>query len=196
MKNDAPESSSEEYLRQHTVGELKQLSGPICLVEYDPEWPHHFQSEVHCIQAALGDRALRIEHTGSTAVPGLPAKPVIDIVLAVADSAQEAEYVPPLERAGYQLQIREPDWYEHRLLQKAAPEVNLHVFSMDCPEIERMLAFRDWLRITPGDRDLYAHCKRDLAQRQWKYTQDYADAKTAVIEEILTRARNSAKANV
>jgi GrpB-like predicted nucleotidyltransferase (UPF0157 family) len=195
MKNNAPESPSEEYLRQHTVGELKALSGPIYLVEYDPEWPCHFQKEAHRIQAALGDRALRIEHTGSTSVPDLPAKPVIDIVLAVADSAQEAEYVPALERAGYQLQIREPAWYEHRLFQRPDPEVDLHVFSADCPEIERMLAFRDWLRITPGDRDLYARCKRGVAQQDWKYIQDYADAKTAVIEEILARARNSAKAN-
>lgn len=134
---------------------------------------------------------LRIEHAGSTSVPGLPAKPIIDIVLAVADSATESQYVPALTRAGYQLRIREPAWHEHRMLKSPEPEVNLHVFSASCPEIDRMLAFRDWLRVNAADRDLYARCKRELAQQNWKYTQNYADAKAAVIEQILSRAQNS-----
>jgi GrpB-like predicted nucleotidyltransferase (UPF0157 family) len=124
---------------------------------------------------------LRVEHTGSTSVPGLPAKPIVDIVLAVADSAKEGEYVPALEKAGYQIRIREPGWYEHRMFKGPGTDVNLHVFSSDCPEIDRMLAFRDWLRINAIDRELYARCKRVLAQRYWKYTQNYADAKTAVM---------------
>ncbi len=186
------EPASDDYLRTHTIGELKSLSGPVCIVDYDLRWPHAFQLEASKIQSALGDRALRIEHTGSTSVPGLPAKPIIDIVLAVADSAEESEYTPALEQAGYQLRIREPDWYQHRMLKGLEPEVNLHIFSAACPEIDRMLAFRDWLRINATDRDLYARCKRDLAQQTWKYTQNYADAKAAVIEEIVSRAQSSA----
>jgi GrpB-like predicted nucleotidyltransferase (UPF0157 family) len=166
------EPASEDYLRTHTVGKLTPLSGPICIADYDPNWPHTFEREASRIQSALGDHAMRIEHTRSTSVPGLPAKPIIDIVLAVADSAAEAEYVPALARAGYQLRIREPDWYQHR-----------------------MLAFRDWLRINAADRDLYARCKRELAQQNWNYTQNYADAKAAVIEEIVSRARSSATPN-
>jgi GrpB-like predicted nucleotidyltransferase (UPF0157 family) len=181
--------NNDNYLRAHTLGELRPLSGPILLVDYNPEWPHRFEAQAAKIRSALGCRAWLVEHTGSTSVPGLLAKPVIDILLAVDDSAQEAEYVPALERAGYELDIREPGWYEHRMLKCPEPEVNLHVFSVDCPEIDRMPAFRDWLRIDAGDRELYVRSKRLLAQQNWKYTQNYADAKTTVIDEILSRAR-------
>jgi GrpB-like predicted nucleotidyltransferase (UPF0157 family) len=122
-------------------------------------------------------------------VPGLVAKPVIDIVLVVTNSADEAGYLPALESAGYLLRIREPEWYQHRLLKGPATETNLHVFSAGCPEIERMLLFRDWLRRNMEDRDLYARTKLELAQKEWKQVQDYADAKTAVVEEIISRAR-------
>ncbi len=186
---------SEEYLRAHTIGELKPLSAPIVLVDYDPEWPAAFQNQVARIRGALGERALRIEHVGSTSVPGLPAKPTIDIVLAVADSADEEAYAGALEKAGFQLHIREPAWHEHRMFKRSENRVNLHVFSAGCPEIDRMLAFRDWLRTSESDRQLYARSKRTLAQQRWKYTQNYADAKTAVIEEILSRARSAITPN-
>ncbi len=139
----------------------------------------------------LGSRALRIEHAGSTSVPGLAAKPVIDIVLVVADSADENAYFPALESANYRLRIREPEWYQHRLFNGPDTNVNLHVFSSGCPEADRMLTFRDWLRGNAADRDLYARTKLSLAQGEWKDVQEYADAKTAVVEEILGRARGS-----
>ena len=178
---------SEEYLRAHTIGELRPLSGPICIVDYDPEWPRRFELEANRIRSALGSRVLLIEHVGSTSVPDLPAKPIIDIVLAVADSAEENEYLPALESAGYPLHIREPDWQEHRMFTNAERDVNLHVFSKSSAEIDRMLAFRDRLRRNTGDRELYARSKRELAQHDWKYTQNYADAKTVVIDEITSR---------
>ena len=134
---------------------------------------------------------MRIEHAGSTSVPGLPAKPIIDIVLVVAESAREAEYVPALESAGYQLRIREPGWHEHRMFKGPETDVNLHVLSTGSPEIDRMLTFRDRLRTNASDRELYARFKRALAQQDWKYTQNYADAKTAVIEEIISGAERS-----
>jgi GrpB-like predicted nucleotidyltransferase (UPF0157 family) len=182
---------SVDYLRAHTVGELKPLAGPIRVVNYDPTWPDMFRQEAATIRHALGARALRIEHVGSTAVPDLPAKPVIDMILVVADSTEEAAYVGPLEKAGYQLRIRESDWYEHRMLTGRSEYLNLHVFSAGCPEIERMLMFRDWLRANKSDRELYAQSKRMLAEQNWKYTQNYADAKTAVINEIMSRALQS-----
>jgi len=186
---------SEEYLRAHTIGELKPLSAPLILVDYDPDWPRLFRTEADRIQTAIGGRALRIEHVGSTSVPGLPAKPIIDIVLLVSDSANEADYVDALEKTGYQLRIREAEWYEHRLFKGPENRTNLHVFSQGCPELDRMLVFRDWLRSNEADRELYAQAKRLLARQQWKYTQNYADAKADVIEGIRARALRAATPN-
>jgi GrpB-like predicted nucleotidyltransferase (UPF0157 family) len=155
---------------------------------YDPEWPAHFERERAAIVAAIGDRAVRVEHTGSTSVPGLAAKPKIDITLAVPDSADETSYVTALEAAGYRFQLREPDWFEHRLLVRDEPQVNLHVFSDGCSEIDQMTGFRDWLRTHPDDRDLYERTKSELADRDWAVVQDYADAKTDIVTEIKRRA--------
>src|SRR5262249_15266920 len=147
---------SEEELRAATIGELRPLSGRVLLVDSDPDWPVLFQREAERIRSALGERALLVEHVGSTSVPGLAAKPIIDVLLVGADSANEADYVPALEDAGYLLRIREPNWHEHRLLMRQNPATQLHVFSVDCPEIERLLTFRDRLRGDPSDRQLYA----------------------------------------
>jgi GrpB-like predicted nucleotidyltransferase (UPF0157 family) len=158
-------------------------------VEYDPRWPEQFAREEARIRAALGDRALQIEHIGSTAVPGLPAKPIIDILLVVADSAHEPSYVPALEAARYVLRIREPDWHEHRMFKGPDVNINLHVYTAGSPEIDRYLLFRDRLRTQSADREQYAETKRVLAQQTWRYVQNYADAKSAVVEEIIARAR-------
>lgn len=184
----AAERLREASLSAVTIGERKRLDGPVVLADYDPRWPDLFAREEERIRAALGDRALHVEHVGSTSVPGLPAKPIVDIVLVVADSADEGSYVPALEAAGYVLRIREPDWFEHRLFKGPETEIGLHVFSAGCAEIERMLAFRDRLRTDAADRELYLRTKRELAARTWRYRQHYADAKSAVVEEILTRA--------
>jgi GrpB-like predicted nucleotidyltransferase (UPF0157 family) len=157
----------------------------VVLAEYDPGRAELYAREAARIRGALGERALLVEHAGSTAVPGLAAKPVIDIVLAVADSAAETEYARDLEAAGYALTIREPEWLEHRMF--TMPGVNLHVFSDGCSEIGRMLAFRDWLRENVDDRTLYERTKRELAGLEWAGVQEYADAKTAVVEEIMRR---------
>lgn len=182
---------SDEYLRAHTIGELKPLSGPTRVVDYDPDWARRFELEANKIRSALGGGVLRLEHVGSTSVPGLPAKPIIDILLVVADSARETDYVPALEGAGYLLRIREPDWHEHRMFRSPEVDVNLHVFSEGCTEIDRMLDFRDWLRSNAEDRELYARTKQALARNDWKYMQNYADAKTDVIEEIISKMRKS-----
>lgn len=166
----------------------------ILIVEYDPEWPEHYRRHEKRIREALGSGALLIEHTGSTSVPGLAAKPIIDITMAVPDSADEDSYVAPLEAAGYSLHIREPHWFEHRLFKDSGATVHLHVFSKGCSEINRMLMFRDWLRQNSSDRQLYVKTKRELAQQEWARGQDYADAKTSVISEILERASKAAGA--
>jgi GrpB-like predicted nucleotidyltransferase (UPF0157 family) len=182
------EPMTEEQIRAATVGEPHLQSGPIQFAEYDPDWPRLFRREESRIRSVLGALALRIEHTGSTSVPGLAAKPIIDILMVVADSSDEPAYVPDMEAAGYVLRIREPDWYEHRCFKGPDTNINLHVLSQGCPEIDRMLGFRDRLRTNESDRELYARAKRELARREWRYVQNYADAKTEVIEEIIARA--------
>jgi GrpB-like predicted nucleotidyltransferase (UPF0157 family) len=175
-------------LPELTVGTPEVLVGPIVLRDYDPAWPVRYEREARRIADALDGLAVRLEHVGSTSVPGLPAKPIIDIVLEVDDSALESSYAGALQAAGYLLRIREPDWFEHRLFKAPDGGVNLHVFSAGCPETERMLRFRDRLRADAQDRDRYAAAKRELAARDWKYMQQYADAKSGVIAEIMGRA--------
>ena len=147
-----------------------------------------FAREAARIKSLLGETAKTIEHVGSTSVPGLAAKPIIDIVMEVTDSSDENAYVVPLESCGYQLRIREPNWYEHRVLKGPDTDVNLHVFTVGCTEVNRMLRFRDHLRKSPSDRKLYEDTKRKLAKFDWAYIQNYADAKTEVIETILASA--------
>jgi GrpB-like predicted nucleotidyltransferase (UPF0157 family) len=183
------QDSAEEIARAHLTLPPKKLDGPIALSEYDPSWPKQFAKERRLIKRALALDALLIEHVGSTSVPGLAAKPIVDILLVVEDSADEATYVPALESIGYVLRIREPKWHEHRLLKRTG--VNLHVFSRGDGEIERMLIFRDRLRMNPDDRGLYLRTKRSLARRDWKYAQNYADAKSKVVEAIIKRAQSS-----
>jgi len=164
------------------------VSSQIQIIVYDPLWPEVFRRETDRIMILLGCQALQIEHIGSTSVAGLAAKPIIDILLVVADSSDESPYVPILERSGYSLGIREPNWYEHRMFKGPAADINLHVFSSGCPEINRILNFRDWLRSNAADRNLYERTKRALAEKEWSDVEGYAHAKTTVIEEILARA--------
>jgi GrpB-like predicted nucleotidyltransferase (UPF0157 family) len=176
----------EEYLPRVLIGPLE--SSVIRIVDYDPGWPRRFADEAAKIHAALGSRELRIEHIGSTSVPGLAAKPIVDILLVVEDAAAESTYLPALEAAGYVLRVREPDFFEHRMLRTPAKDVHVHVFSPDSPEIERYLLLRDRLRADAADRELYAQTKRSLAARNWPTMQHYAEAKTEVIESIIARA--------
>lgn len=182
---------TEEQILAVTMGKRQPLNGPITLVSYEPAWPIQFEQLAKGIREVLGDVVVLLDHVGSTSVPGLAAKPIIDMVLAVADSTAESSYVGPLEQMGYTLRVREPDWYEHRLLKTPGIKGNLHVFSAGCEEIAQMLLFRDWLRTHPDDRILYETTKRELAARTWQYTQNYADAKSAVVQDILARARSS-----
>ena len=182
---------SDEELQKNMVAELKPHNAPITLVEYDSSWPELFEQESNRIHSVLGSKALQIEHVGSTSVPGLCAKSIIDILLVVKDSADESSYVPVLEAAGYVLQIREPDWFEHRLFKGPDTDINLHVFSLGTSEIDRMLRFRDWLRTNDTDRDKYAQVKRSLAKNKWRHVQHYANAKTSIVQEIMKRANSN-----
>jgi GrpB-like predicted nucleotidyltransferase (UPF0157 family) len=172
------------------------VNGPIKVVPYDPAWPTMYDRERQRIGAALGDRALEIHHIGSTSVPGLAAKPIIDILLVVEACADDPAYIPDLEAAGYVLRIREPDESDllftgtepHRVFKGSEIDLNLHVWSKGSAEIERNLLFRDWLRANDDDCDLYQRVKLELAGQNWDNVQQYADAKTDVIEAIRQRA--------
>jgi GrpB-like predicted nucleotidyltransferase (UPF0157 family) len=180
--------ATEEEMNAAHVGVMRVHNAPVQLVDYEAEWSALFIREAERVRAALGDRVLMLEHVGSTSIPGLAAKPIIDMILAVADSADEPAYVPAMESAGYVLHIREPEWHQHRLFKGPDTNINLHVYSFGCPEMDKMLMFRDWLRSNDADRELYERTKRELAKQTWKYVQNYADAKTSVVEEIVARA--------
>ena len=177
----------EGYLRQVTIGPIERPA--IVVADYDPAWSARFAEHEATIRGALGAGAKQVEHVGSTAVPDLAAKPIIDVLLVVDDSADEGSYLPALEAAGYELRIREPGFYEHRMLRTPDRDVHLHVLSTGSPEIERYLLLRDRLRSDTADRTLYEQTKRELASRLWPTMQHYAEAKGAVIEEIIARAR-------
>jgi GrpB-like predicted nucleotidyltransferase (UPF0157 family) len=180
---------TEQWLAERTVGApTPRLTTAVEIHDYDPTWPAMYAREQARIGAALGARALAIEHIGSTSVPDLAAKPRIDIDLIVADPADEPAYLPALEEAGYFLRVREPDWYEHRCLHSHDSAVNLHVFGPDCDEHLRHLIFRDWLRTHPEDRARYAAEKRRIAVSGVTYMAQYADQKSIVVVEILRRA--------
>lgn len=177
-----------EHRDSHVTTDDPGSSRKIQIATYDSAWPILFEQQAARIRDSLKEAALRIEHVGSTSVPGLAAKPVIDIHLAVQDSADETAHGSPLEKAGFRLIVREPDWFEHRMYVDLDPEVNLHVFSKGCPELARCRLFRDWLRIDLADRALYSQVKQALALREWDDVNDYADAKRDTINEIMVRA--------
>ncbi|KAI1827851.1 GrpB domain protein [Xylaria intraflava] len=163
---------------------------PLEIVEYRPEWPAKFAEVERRIRQALGDRAVLVQHVGSTSVPGLAAKDIIDIDVAVSDPSDEASYVPDLEAAGFKFLIREPKWYQHRLFHFETPYTNLHVFGADSPEVVRHRMFRDWLRDHADDRDRYTAVKREAAaasRAAGEVTDQYNLRKEPVIMDILRR---------
>lgn len=172
------------YLDQVLIGGREPAA--ITLVDYDQRWPQRFQDTAERVRQALREQALAVEHIGSTAVPWLAAKPIVDVLLTVADVTAEGAYVPRLESVGLELRVREP---KHRMLRTPARDVHLHVYESDSPEVRDYLDLRDWLRVDAGDRELYGATKRRLAQKQWDDMNEYADAKTDVIRDVLTRAR-------
>jgi len=143
----------------------------IVIADYDPRWPRVFQKHAGILSRVLGSRALAIEHVGSTSVPGLAAKPIIDIDVIVDDSSDEATYLPEIVRAGYVLRVWEPDWHQHRMFRTPKLDVHVHLFSPGCVEFTRHLAFRDQLRSCPEDRLLEASLRRKPASTNWSEAQ-------------------------
>ena len=157
----------------------------IVIADYDPAWVTRYEAERAKILGAIGPAVRRIEHIGSTSVPGLAAKPIVDILVAVDDPDDEAAFVPALETAGYVQRVREPG---HRMLRTLALDVHVHVWREGSPDVASDLAFRDRLRASVEDREAYERLKRSLAAREWDDMNDYADAKGELIAEITRRA--------
>lgn len=173
--------------RSTPVNTPTTVDGSVVLLPYDLKWAEMDQSEAARIRKALREKACVLEHIGSTAVPGLSAKPCIDIVLGVEDSADEDAYVPQLDAAGFVLRLRHPDWSEHRLFKSERINVNLHVWSAGSSEIDRHVDFRNWLRAHPEDREAYNEAKQRIAAGEFATMPDYADAKNAIVQEIQSR---------
>lgn len=174
---------------------VPQSHAPIAVMPYDPGWPDVYRRIADGIREVLGARVLRIDHIGSTSVPGLAAKPIIDIDLTVADPDDEAGYVRPLVAAGWEHTVREPWWHGHRMLRRAEPRVNLHVFGTDSPETWRHLILRDHLRRDAGDRRRYAAIKQEaaaLATASAETVSQYNARKEVVLREIVVTALRAA----
>jgi len=180
--------------RRPDVTDVELVGGPEPLVvglhPYDEGWPGAYEEHRRRIVAALGARAVAVEHIGSTAVPGLAAKPIIDVALTVEDITAEEDYLDPLLAAGYVLRTREPG---HRLVRTPGRDVHVHVYEQGAPEVEAYLLLRDHLRADAADRALYERTKRELMTRSWSDMNAYADAKSAVIAAIKERARTDAR---
>ena len=179
-----PDEDQDRYLDAVLIGGREPAS--IVIVDYDATWPERFQDLQLRVQRALGSAALSVEHIGSTSVPGLAAKPIVDMLLTVRSVDDEAAYVPAVERAGFVLRVREP---RHRMFRTPERDVHLHVYAPEDQAVTDYLDLRDWLRQSPSDRALYEATKRDLAQREWSDMNHYADAKSDVIHAVLGRAR-------
>ena len=178
------EALSDDVLSSRLVRGLRPTR--VVLAEYDPQWPVRFAARAAELHHILGDRARLIEHVGSTSVPGLAAKPIVDIVVGIDDPDDEPAFLPDLEAAGYELRVREPG---HRCLRIGEPDepVNLHCYPPEDAEVRKYLIFRERLRANDADRDLYERTKRKLAEREWPDVNYYAEAKWPVIREILAR---------
>ena len=175
-----------------TIGSGRQLD-PIEVVNYDPAWPGCYEQWRERLASALGTAAVRTEHVGSTAVPGLPAKPVIDIQISVADLRDESRYAPQLEAAGVQLRSRDELHRYFRPFPGRPREVHVHVCEAGSAWEREHLLFRDYLRAHPAARDKYAKAK-EAAARAWQDDRwAYAEAKTGIILDILDAAEQWAQ---
>ena len=176
------------YLDRVLIGGRERRK--VVIADPDPGWTERFKRERARIREALGDVARRIEHIGSTAVPGLAAKPIVDVLVTLEDVEDEPAFVPQLERAGYVLRVREPG---HRMFRTPDRDVHVHLWAEVDPEVDRYLAFRDCLRCSVEDRKAYERLKRRLAERDWEDVNHYAEAKGALVEEILSRSSRPAR---
>lgn len=177
-------SSPEQVAAAYVTGRPRAL---VEVVPYDPRWPAAYARLRDRLVAALGERLLAVGHIGSTSVPGLAAKPVVDVDVTVADSADEASWLPDLEAAGLVLAVREPAWEQHRCLRGTDPTANVHVWSPGAQEPQRHVLLRDRLRTHATERDAYGRLKQEVAARGLDVVA-YGDAKAGWVYDLYERA--------
>lgn len=168
------------------------MSSAVMIVDYDPQWPILYEEEKARILGVIGHKVVAIEHIGSTAVPGLGAKPIIDIMVAVRHLSEAEQCIEPLQSVGYEYVPEHEDFIpERRYFRKGHPETHrhLHIVEPTSDFWERHLFFRDYLRAHPKVARQYYELKRQLATKSGSDRQTYTDAKTPFIESVITRAR-------
>lgn len=180
----------ESKSRRHDVTDVELVGGAekrsLELVSYDERWPAMFRDNRDRIRSALAGMVIAVEHIGSTSVPGLAAKPIIDLVVTMPDITAEEDYLDPLMAAGYELRVREPG---HRMVRTPARDVHVHILQHGNSDVDEYRLFRDHLRADANDRALYERTKRALLIPDWDEMNAYAEAKTEVISVIKGRAR-------
>lgn len=181
-----PEPRRPDVTTVELVGGREALE--LTLHPYDPRWPRNYLEHERRILDALEALDVDTHHIGSTSVPGLAAKPIIDVAVTVPDITAEEDYLDPLLAARYELRVREPG---HRLVRTPTRDVHVHLYQRGAIEVAEYLLLRDRLRTDANDRALYESVKRDLLRRRWDDINDYADAKSDVIAAIKSRAREA-----
>jgi putative glutamine amidotransferase len=177
-------------------GQAEGRTRSYAIHDYDPEWSSRFESEAARIREALGDRAVRVEHVGSTSVPGLAAKPTVDIQVSVPSMIPRSAYTDPLIGLGYRWAL-DPWSEEHEFFSRdedGERSFHVHVCNTGSEWERRHIVFRDWLRANPEDAAAYERLKRELAERHPRDTYSYAAAKTEFIQEIMGRETQTAQA--
>jgi len=200
MSTNAPATTAKAHASAGFSPEMVQAVAqrarvPLVIRDYDPRSVDKYEAIAKRVNDALGTLRATIHHVGSTSIPGLPAKPIIDVDVTLAcDLADEHLYAPLLADAGFKLVLRQPSWHQNRLFECTEPtHVNLHIFPAGCAEVERHLAFRDWLRDEDheADREAYVAAKRAAVEECRRTAGDgraYNAKKAPVLREILARA--------
>lgn len=169
------------------VGDFPASRAAVTVVDYDPRWTEQFRSMKDQLKRALGGTALSIEHVGSTSVPELPAKPIIDVDIVVANADDEDKYISALGTLGMRMVIREPWWHGHRMFVDDHGAANIHIWPDGAAEPVRHILFRDWLRTHQDDLERYAQVKRNLSVEFNDEPDRYNLAKNTVIDQIYAR---------
>jgi GrpB-like predicted nucleotidyltransferase (UPF0157 family) len=176
------------------MGVYSKFNRPILVLDYDPQWPILFEKEKEAIIAALGSKVLLLEHIGSTAVPGLAAKPVIDIAVGVQSLVDAPVLIPCLEQLGYIYDsILEQLVPERRFFWKGTPMIHtyhLHLAEPDHPVLRKPLQFRDYLRTHPDAVEQYGVLKRELAKRYVQDLDAYVAGKTSFVENVMLQIKS------
>ncbi|MEX2720477.1 MAG: GrpB family protein [Candidatus Wukongarchaeota archaeon] len=171
------------------------MRSPVRIVDYDPQWPIQYEEEKDRILGVIGHIVLAIEHIGSTAVPGLGAKPIIDIMIAVRHLADAEKGIEPLKSVGYEYVPEfEDSLPERRFFWKSPPEsrkYHIHMVELTSVFWQRHLLFRDYLRTRPKVAQEYYHLKKELAAKHGSDRDAYTDAKTSFIKSVEAKARSS-----